>query len=190
MPAQLQEKINRYRRWQDAQACLLGYTLLMMACDGLGFDGKACIGDVRVTDLGRPFIQDLFDFNLSHSGTHVVCAISDRSRIGIDIEAVRDVELADFRYQMTEAEWEAITKAVDPLRAFFRLWTVREAALKAAGLGLRISMKDVGVQGNQVTVDGTSWHVLEVPITQDVVCHIATEDNADIPEVRSDIQDI
>ena len=59
---------------------------------------SACVSTI----CGRRFWPSVLpglpnvDFNLSHSGDLVVCAMSTGSRVGIDVEAVRDVELSGF----------------------------------------------------------------------------------------------
>jgi 4'-phosphopantetheinyl transferase len=78
-------------------------------------------------------------FNLSHSHEIAVCAAARRAELGVDVEHVRagiDAEAIVERFFST-AEREAF-RALPPLerpRAFFRLWTRKEAYQKSRGEG-------------------------------------------------------
>ncbi|HEX4300910.1 MAG TPA: 4'-phosphopantetheinyl transferase superfamily protein [Gammaproteobacteria bacterium] len=81
--------------------------------------------------------------NLSHSGDWFAAACTT-SPVGIDIEQVRP------RAVTTQAarvfcvrEAAALEKDTDPLTGFYRLWTLKEAACKAAGLTVWDSLQHV-----------------------------------------------
>jgi 4'-phosphopantetheinyl transferase len=80
-------------------------------------------------------------FNLSHSHTRGLIAISKEQEIGVDLECVRsEVKIAKLseRY-FTRSEHRAIMELAQEQRAarFFRYWVAKEAVLKATGIGLR-----------------------------------------------------
>ena len=85
---------------------------------------------------GKPFLADAgpLDFNLSHGGDWVAVALSSSGRIGVDVEADRP-----------ERFWEEIAASfLAPGEAagavgFLRIWTAKEAALKAQGAGFAIA---------------------------------------------------
>ena len=90
---------------------------------------------------GKPLLADNpLRFNLSHSGDLAVCAIAERSEIGIDIERVRTIENIEaiFRSISSPREYAAFLGLPNACRttAFFEAWTVKEACLKASGTGL------------------------------------------------------
>ena len=77
-------------------------------------------------------------FNLSHSGTKVLAAVS-LEEVGVDVELIRPVTrlpALTARY-MSPAEQLAIEQASDDQRmtTFFRLWTRKEAVVKLIGTG-------------------------------------------------------
>lgn len=89
---------------------------------------------VKLTEDGKPFLENSnIRFNISHSGALVGCAITKISDIGIDIEKTDPVQIENFRYQMTAAEWTSINKSDDPLLHFYKYWTQKEAVIKAGG---------------------------------------------------------
>lgn len=89
------------------------------------------------------------EFNLSHSNGRLLVAISDRRRLGVDIEFVRrdlDVQEIAGRFFSSE-ETRALTQVPASLRydAFFSCWTRKEAFVKARGEGLSMPLNSFDV---------------------------------------------
>lgn len=92
---------------------------------------------------GKPFLADppgAMHFNLSHSGSTCLIALSPAAAVGVDVElpgALDDLEsLAEAHFSPVEHElWRALP-ADRRQHAFLACWTRKEAALKAAGTGL------------------------------------------------------
>lgn len=95
---------------------------------------------------GKPFAPDLvgLDFNLSHAGSHVIVAIARGQAIGIDIESrARRVSVEGVAarfFSAAEAAWLANLAPERQHDAFLRLWTHKEAVLKALGDGLSFGL--------------------------------------------------
>lgn len=85
-----------------------------------------------------------FDFNLSHSGSAAVVALARGVEVGVDLESPGrprpHAELA--RRYFCGPEAESIENLPEALResAFLRLWTAKEAVLKALGRGLAFGL--------------------------------------------------
>ncbi|WP_454625857.1 4'-phosphopantetheinyl transferase family protein [Bradyrhizobium cenepequi] len=86
------------------------------------------------------------DFSLSHARGAVAVAAA-RMPIGVDVEPLREVDHLDTMSELVlAAEEQAVlrkTSAVSRSRLFLRYWTLKEALLKAAGLGLTVSPNEV-----------------------------------------------
>lgn len=97
------------------------------------------------TDLGKPFIalRDEHKFiSFSHSKNMVMCASSDSKDIGLDIEHTeREVNPAIVKRILSENEWKLHSQE-DPIR----LWTMKEAAVKSLGTGLRTNLRELELQ--------------------------------------------
>ena len=77
-------------------------------------------------------------FNLSHS-QHLAClAVCASHEIGVDIECVRPIEPQVAELYFSAHENRALAQLPEPVRldGFYRLWTLKEAFLKAGGDGL------------------------------------------------------
>ena len=175
MPADIRQKARRYLHWQDAHACLFGKLLLIEGLNRLGQDGPTLIHQLQYTSFGRPFLPGKIDFNISHSGEYIVCALSNQCRVGIDIEKIRPVNLPDFHSQMTDAEWATVNKSADPLLAFYYYWTRKEAAIKAHGHGLSLPLKEVVIGEGEIIMEGVAWPLYEIELADGYICHLVMD---------------
>ena len=174
LPAYMQKKIGQFRRWEDAHASLLGKHLLLTALKAYG--NNASLHDMRYSGFGRPYLEGGIDFNISHAGRMVACVVSPQARVGIDVELLRPIELDDFKGQFSDQEWNIIKTAANPLQAFYRFWTCKEAILKADGSGLSTALTALDVANKKsVMLDGRNWHLQEITAFRDYACHIATD---------------
>ena len=92
---------------------------------------------------GRPSLAPPFDrtglhFNIAHTEGVVAMAVCQHPRVGVDIEKIGRASLAvaERYFSAAEAaELRALPSDAQP-RRFMRLWTLKEAYLKAIGTGL------------------------------------------------------
>jgi 4'-phosphopantetheinyl transferase len=156
LPEDEQTRFHRYKRPLDAHQFLVGRLLLrgwLEQTTGV----SAAAWRLREGDRGRPEIADPpspYTFNLAHSGGMVACglAVSDEGYspecgIGIDLEDLqrrpmtRDlarrfcapIECADIDQQPPEFQ----------TARFLTYWTLKEAYLKARGLGIAVHLADI-----------------------------------------------
>jgi len=79
-------------------------------------------------------------FNLAHSHDQMLCTVTQHHRVGVDLEFLRATpdQMALARRFFQPGEVALLTKQpkTDQQWQFFRLWTGKEAVLKAVGTGL------------------------------------------------------
>lgn len=130
---------------------------------------------------GRPSLcgahAGALDFNLSHSKTMGMLAVSLNMRVGVDIEDVRPIEWELAEKHFSAAELSSLRKLGEHwLEGFFRCWTSKEALLKAEGIGLKIPLHsfDVSVSSDAApallatrpaSLFRTSWQLFDVTPT-------------------------
>ena len=90
------------------------------------------------------------DFNLSRSGELVLCAVTPSGRVGVDVEdegRLPDVtELAPSVLASGELyEWERVPEQ-ERSRTFLRYWVLKEAYVKARGVGLTLAPNTICFQ--------------------------------------------
>ena len=101
------------------------------------------------TERGKPFAPSLpdIDFNLSHAKDHVLIAFARGQPLGIDIERIdRRIEIEDLaRRYFSAAEADSLERmpAASRHAVFLRLWTCKEAVLKALGEGIAFGLDRV-----------------------------------------------
>jgi 4'-phosphopantetheinyl transferase len=100
---------------------------------------------------GKPYLAgaDGPYFNVSHSGTFALIGLSDHRPIGVDIEAMRaaggELDLAKSFFSNTEYRALEGLEQDMLLPSFYKIWTCKEAVLKACGAGISEHLKDYSV---------------------------------------------
>lgn len=164
-----------YRRPIDILSSALGRGLLSYGLKkiyNIDVDFKSLVFNKN----GRPKLPNLsnnLDFNISHSGQFVVCAISNSIPVGIDIEKIKEIKIEDFKSYMTLQEYKHIVNSEKSQEDFFGYWTKKEAVLKAIGRGLSLNLNEFEIIGNETNIYGESYYLKEIYIHQTYRCHLA-----------------
>lgn len=100
---------------------------------------------------GRPRLEGgTVELTVTHSGDRVGVGITDGIRIGLDVEPLANAPItegmADIACTPAEARWMAAQPPAEFPGAFLRLWTAKEAVLKAFGTGLLKPLTEVELQ--------------------------------------------
>ena len=168
-----QKRIRRSRKAHHQRAILLADLLLRrQLLEKTGLENHALRFTVNLH--GKPALLNVPDlhFNLSHSGSHIVCAMGDRP-LGIDIETIRPLNLTIAERFFAPEEAEAIQAApMDKQQLlFFAIWTKKEAYVKYLGQGLfsqPLHSFNVLEEMEGVCFD-------EIPVSGGTVCHMCRE---------------
>lgn len=100
---------------------------------------------------GCPFVVDAqagtprLEFNLSHTTGLVAVAVTRGHHVGIDVERVTRVVMegvAERHFADAEVRDLLALPPAERPRAFFEYWTLKEAYIKARGMGLAIPLGD------------------------------------------------
>lgn len=138
-PAEL-TKSRRFVFERDRRRYLaahIGLRRVLSACTGHAPDEL----DIRETAEGKPHLADArLAFSLSHSHDLGLVAVAAAGHVGVDVELVgsRPDEMAIACDLFAAAEIRQLETLDGDARnlMFHRLWTCREAVLKAVGIGL------------------------------------------------------
>ena len=104
---------------------------------------------IEATETGRPEITHPpsavgLRFSITHTRGMVACLLSGRPEVGVDAEfhdpGTDLLGIATRFFARREAEFLEGLSGVDRQRAFFDLWTLKEAYVKATGEGLGIPL--------------------------------------------------
>ena len=187
------ERVNRYRFKEHRHAFCAGRAFLrLVLAQYIGVLPQAIrfrLGARSKPELDQPASARWLQFSLARSDAFVMLAVAMRSPVGIDIERVRD----DFdltqtaRCHFTEPEFESwmALPAVQRPRAFFALWTRKEAFLKGTGTGidrpldrLVLPIKAGGLANDAKAAPGQDgggrWSIVEVATPPSHAAALAT----------------
>lgn len=173
LPEDFRKKNQKYRRWEDRHANLLGKLLLVLGLSKYGY-GKNLLTELSYTAEDRPYLDGQVDFNISHSGNYVICAISNSGRLGVDIEEVKPIGFDNFEAVMNLRQWQEIKAAEDPIREFYEYWTIKESIIKADGRGVNIPLKELNWQNGIAVCDDKTWNIQSISINEGYASHLAT----------------
>jgi len=126
------EKFNRYRLLKDQINFLLGRYLARKK-NNLPND------DFLYNEFNKPFCLNCGDFNISHTDNMVAAAFSEQFDVGIDVEVLKPIQVDDLVnfFASPEEKKQILDKSgYSQLTEFYRIWTTKEAILKADGTGL------------------------------------------------------
>jgi 4'-phosphopantetheinyl transferase len=102
-----------------------------------------------IGEHGKPSLTGGPEFSVSHSADRFLVAVSEHGELGVDVElpaTPRNLDAAA-RWAFTSDEVAALDRLDEIIRkrAFLRVWTAKEAALKALGVGLQKPMRTLSL---------------------------------------------
>jgi len=178
LPYEMQFKIRKYRNLKDRKLILFGKLILRMLADEFKAQESDFLEEIEYNNYGRPYVENsnILDFNISHSGDYVVCAMSDSSKLGIDVEKIdNDIDISNFKFQMLDEEWDRINISEQKADMFYNYWTEKESVIKAEGTGLQNSLKSFIVKNNRTTLKSKLWYITKIPIDDLYKCSLTTD---------------
>lgn len=146
------EELRRAERFRVAAAArrFIGARAALRMILGRAIGAEPADVEFHFGKHGKPLLPDGGPFfNASDSGDYVVVALTT-AEVGVDIELARIVRRRDrlARRVCTHIELEMLAGAPEEERdaLLLRLWTCKEAALKAIGIGLSGGARNVEAQ--------------------------------------------
>jgi 4'-phosphopantetheinyl transferase len=145
-----QVRHGRFRHARDRTAFLLGRALMR---ELLGWHAGLAPAAVRLAlgTHGRPELAEAqrrgpLSFNLSHTEGLLALAVA-RAPVGVDVERfATDPEPLSLARQVCSPEEQRALEACGPEERrvrFQRMWALKEAYIKARGLGLSLPLRDM-----------------------------------------------
>ncbi|MBD1915175.1 MULTISPECIES: 4'-phosphopantetheinyl transferase superfamily protein [Cyanophyceae] len=142
-------RYERFRFNQHRQEYLVAHALLRSCLSRYG-DRQPWEWAFSTNDYGRPELSEgngslPLRFNLSHTTSLVACAVTRFADVGVDVEyTARKGDLAAIAKTSFAPEELAELNRLTGMAwrdRFFDLWTLKEAYIKARGLGLSLPLQ-------------------------------------------------
>ncbi|MCR5309114.1 MAG: 4'-phosphopantetheinyl transferase superfamily protein [Bacilli bacterium] len=143
LPKYRQDKILALKNEKDKYLSLLAGKLLS---DGLrDLNLYNYINKIEVEENGKPYIPgNPIYFSISHSGTKAIVIFSN-DEVGCDIQIMKGDTISLAEKYFTEEEQNEINNSDDPVKSFYKLWTLKECYMKTSGKGLSLGLKNIDV---------------------------------------------
>jgi len=163
------ERFQRFRLDRDRQLFLVAHALLRSTLS-LYADVEPAAWQFRAGSHARPEIvapRVPLRFSLAHTSGMAACAVTLEHDIGIDVEEISGdarMEVADRCFSLAELADLGRVSADRRAARFFEYWTLKEAYLKARGVGLSVPLDGFSLRQD---VDN-SWRIIfESPMNDD-----------------------
>lgn len=138
------------------------------------------------TEHGKPFLsgtmQEKLQFNLAHTYDIAVCVITLDHAIGVDIEKIvekNDLAIAERFFSREENRALSVLPPDEQTIGFYRLWSKKEALVKAVGKGLSISLSSFSVSTNtlpeMIVLENKNWSLVTLDILTHFQAALATD---------------
>lgn len=132
---------------------------------------------------GKPYLKgNPLSFNLSHSGQWCLCAVALNCKLGVDLESnhpgLNFESVAQRFFSPNELQWLQRITQPRQRRNFIRLWTRKEAWLKAKGGGFSeqdLDLASAHLDGLRTFADG--WWLMNFAVARDYLGALAVFGN-------------
>ena len=130
------------------------------------------------------------EFNISHSHGVVLCALSVGVPIGVDVELrgrpARWEEIAESLFSPQEVRELHRAESADVHRKFFEHWTLKEAFIKAIGMGFSFPLQEFSVEvlgydkvgikfSDKIDEDSSQWRFRLFEAVEGYQCALAAK---------------
>jgi 4'-phosphopantetheinyl transferase len=156
-----QERIKRFQFDEGKKHRILALWLLADALSNFGHSRKV-LENIKQTTKGRPYLEAAphVDFNISHSGMVAMCAITDKGKVGVDVEKTRKMKISSFDRVFSDKIFSEINNSPAPQQEFLIKWTCLEAIAKAEGFGISGPTKSIHLENGYGTFNDHKWGLL------------------------------
>jgi 4'-phosphopantetheinyl transferase len=189
-------RAEKFRSKQDRHRYVTAHGLLRLALgETLRRPANALVleksGDGKPQLRQSPHDERRLKFNLSHAAGWALIAIGWDRELGADLESAESLPKDDESLSKLAARvlskrelqiWNAIPNQVKRREAFLRMWTRKEAYVKATGEGLRHDLANIELPAGAAPFDVTSakrpadrWIVHDLSVPAELTAALAVE---------------
>lgn len=176
-------RAGKYRFEEDRYLFILARCMLravLATCSGR----EPCNIAFEPGPDGKPRLKDEppagLHFNVAHSGEIAAVAVATGREVGVDVELVRcpvpGIDAVRPYFSARElAAIDALTGSAQA-REFYRVWSRKEALLKATGEGLSGLGPELDMSsGSDFSRRGTAWNVMDLDLHPAYAASLAVE---------------
>lgn len=167
--------LSRFKHKVHHDLTLLGRLLLFYGLSDIGVV-NIDLKKMQYNQYRRPYLPNTtlhrpLDFNISHSGTLAAVAVAPDTMIGIDVEKKNTYKTSDYFSVFNAEEKKWIDEDSDKL---LRLWTRKEAVIKACGKGFYQNPEDISVLKDSLMIENICYYIKDIVLNDQYFASIVT----------------
>lgn len=170
VPHEMSGEIMRFRNHTDRRLKLCGKLMVKKYYEDQRMEFNW--SNWKVSPHGKPYYNGSKEFSISHSGDYVAVAFSDK-KIGIDIEKLTEFDLMSVLDYLHPEEAAYVESASNAEGAFYKVWTRKEAYLKAIGKGIVEGLDNENCLQDELTYN-EKWYLHSAPLFSDYQLALCT----------------
>lgn len=186
-PERIKDRTRKYTGAGERQSRIAGKALLRHALQQLGVYPSVSLEHYGYTLSGQPILKGSdVQFSITHSGHMVLCAVVQGvgEKVGIDVERMNPVKLDLMRFYFNPASWNEIVHAPDQTAAFYRHWTMKEAAIKASGLSIdQMELTGIFTGDDMIQLREETYYSRMLSLKYDYTVCVASDKAVEAPEL-------
>jgi 4'-phosphopantetheinyl transferase len=183
LPQKMINEIIRFRNHEDRRLKLFGKLMVKKYYENKRLEFQW--SEWHLSAEGKPYYNNgNKKFSISHSGNYVIVAFSDQET-GADIERLANFDIMSVLSYLHPKEKEYIENASDSENAFFKIWTRKEAYLKAIGKGIIDGLNNENCLQDQLT-QKEKWYLHSISIISNYQIALCTK----IPNCQINIHEL
>ena len=123
---------------------------------------------IQYGEYGKPFYKEL-QYNVAHDQDYIIIVYSNGGPIGVDLMKRKHVNIYNYGNCFTAREKYNLTT-----ENFIVYWCVKEALVKAIGIGLRIDLDKVEYDAANCVIyyEQESYKVSFINVSNDYICAV------------------
>lgn len=178
-PENIGARIKRYTGEKERQSRIAGKALLVYALKKLQVYPAVSLDNYAYSLTNQPILKGSdIHFSISHSSNMILCAVvqGEGGKIGIDVERLNPVKLNLMKFYFNPSSWEEIINAPDHTAAFYRHWTMKEAAIKASGLSIeQMELSEIITEDDTIQLRDELYYSRILSLKYDYMVCIASD---------------
>lgn len=171
LPDVISNEIDRYRCMDDKKCRLISRLLLQKYV--VENNQKWNWDAWKRSSTHKPYLDQGPLFNISHSGKIVLIGFSEEMELGIDIEQINKVDAEALSIYFHEDELTFLEKNNFSKDDFYKIWTRKEALLKAIGIGFLEGLNQISTIKDIVYYQN-EWYLYEIQLVEGYKCCVCT----------------